>query len=444
MLQERRKFGPLGFNIRYEFNDSDLETSRTMLRMFLDDQDDIPWDAMLFITGHINYGGRVTDDWDRRCLLSILRNYYSPAILEDGYKFSASGLYYAPSFGPLESYREYVDTLPLAETPELFGLHSNANITFQRQQSISIVETILSVQPRVAVAAGGKSPDELVMEAAMQLKSELPKVLVKADGKKELFKENKVGLLPSMSTVLLQELEKFNRLLRIMKSSLKNLTKAIKGLIIMSEDLDKMYVSIQNNRVPKNWEKVAYPSLKPLSSWYKDLQQRVSVLENWLKNGNTPCYWISGFFFPQGFLTGVLQTHARKELIAIDKLAFSFKVLEEEEPEEVEDSPPTEGVYIYGFFMDGARWERETQTVVDQLPGEMYDKMPIIHFKPVEGYKPDPEEYSCPAYKTSVRAGVLSTTGQSTNFILPVELPTKEPPRFWILRATALLCMLDT
>jgi len=64
--------------------------------------------------------------------------------------------------------------------------------------------------------------------------------------------------------------------------------------------------------VPKSWEANAYPSLKPLASWMKDLIERVTFMENWLKNGNPTCYWMSGLFFPQGFVTGVLQTYARK------------------------------------------------------------------------------------------------------------------------------------
>ena len=88
----------------------------------------------------------------------------------------------------------------------------------------------------------------------------------------------------------------------------------------MSAELDSMYLSIQNNQVPKNWANVSYLSLKPLSSWFKDLIVRVAFIENWLKIGNPNSYWMPGLFFPQGFMTGVLQTHARQHIIAIDKL----------------------------------------------------------------------------------------------------------------------------
>jgi dynein heavy chain len=57
-LQERRKFGSLGFNIRYEFNTSDLECSSSTLNMFLSSQDAIPWEALEYVIGQVNYGGR--------------------------------------------------------------------------------------------------------------------------------------------------------------------------------------------------------------------------------------------------------------------------------------------------------------------------------------------------------------------------------------------------
>jgi dynein heavy chain len=101
-----------------------------MLKIFLDEQEDIPWDALLYVTGHINYGGRVTDDWDRRCLLSMLKRYYSLDILDDTYKFSQSGIYYAPVNGAIDIYRTYIESLPLVDEPEVFGLHENANITY--------------------------------------------------------------------------------------------------------------------------------------------------------------------------------------------------------------------------------------------------------------------------------------------------------------------------
>lgn len=266
-------------------------------------------------------------------------------------------------------------------------------------------------------------------------------MLLRAEGKKEMFKTDSKGLLPSLSTVLVQEMERFNRLLQVMGASLKDLVKAIQGFIVMSEELDKMYNALSNGVVPPNWEAVAYPSLKPFATWFLDLIERVEFMGSWLTKGEPACFWMSGFFFPQGFMTGVLQTHARREQIAIDKLNFAFKVLDEE-PEQLEEAPES-GVYIYGLFFDGARWDEESGVIADQMPGILYGKAPVFWFDPVPDYKPDPEEYSCPVYKTSVRAGVLSTTGQSTNYVLSVEVPTKLSPAHWIRRGAALLCQLN-
>lgn len=77
------------------------------------------------------------------------------------------------------------------------------------------------------------------------------------------------------------------------------------------------------NTVPKSWAKKAYPSMKPLSSWFDDLINRVEFFRNALIE-RPRIYWISAFFFPQGFLTSVLQIYARKMKIPVDTLNFQF------------------------------------------------------------------------------------------------------------------------
>jgi dynein heavy chain len=202
ILQERRKFGPLGFNIRYEFNDSDLHTTFTMLQLFLDTQDEVAWDALTFVTGHINYGGRVTDDNDRICLLRTLHKYCNPEAIRDGYMFSSSGIYYAPKDGSYQSYMDYIETFPLNDHPEVFGLHTNANINSMETDSLNNVNTILEIQPRLIGGGGGLTPDEVVIQKSAGLLERLPELLDPRDALEGLFAKNELGLIPSLSTVL--------------------------------------------------------------------------------------------------------------------------------------------------------------------------------------------------------------------------------------------------
>jgi dynein heavy chain len=371
--------------------------------------------------------------------------FVTPNILEDGYKFSPSGIYYAPAEGDLESVKSYVSTLPMTDEPEIFGMHRNANISFQMKETSYLVETALSIQPReTGSSGGGMSPDELASQLAEEIKAQLPGPLLKENAGPLAF-VMRGQYMDSLSTVLEQEMQRFNRLLQRVGTSLVDLQKAIKGEVLMSDELDRMFTSLLNNRVPGLWAAVSYPSLKPLASWVKDFLQRMNMMATWLADGQPQVFWMAGLFFPQGFMTGTLQNHARKYMLPIDTISFGFEVLEAETAED-KFSLPDDGVLIGGLFMDGARYDRTSKTIEDSFPAEMFTMTPIIHFLPISGHEPAPEDYQCPMYKTSVRAGELSTTGMSTNFVIAVELPCPEGkgPDYWTLKGAAFLLNLDS
>jgi len=340
---------------------------------------------------------------------------------------------------------DYVDNLPLTENPEIFGMHENANIVYQEQMSAAILEVVLSVQPRVSGSGDGKTPEEIVLELAQGFDARVPELLSRENSHPTAFIViQETGMLESLGTCLTMEFARFNGLIAQLKSSLFLLQRALQGLIVMSGDLDAMYGAFLDNKVPKNWTDagVGYPSLRPLASWYTDMVSRVEFFTDWIQDGKPYAYWISAFYFPQGFLTSVMQQYSRANLIPVDVLTLAVAVEDFDDPHQLEEGPE-EGIYIYGMFMDACGWDYDSMTLCEQEPAVMHVNCPVIHLVPLKNYTADPSKYKCPFYKTSVRAGTLSTTGHSTNFVMYLELDTEQAPAFWVLQGAALLSQLN-
>lgn len=433
LLLERKKFLTLGWNKAYDFNDSDFLVSENLLCIYLDEYEQVvPWEAIKYLIADVNYGGRVTDKWDRRLLGVYSKKMFCPeAIANVNYRLSSMATYYIPDDGPLHTYRDYIASLPLHDKPDAFGQHSNADIASSIQDANYILSTLVSLQPRI-VSGPGESREQKVQIIIADLNKKLANEIVLSAENRSLL-----GNTP-LRTVLEQEIFRYNQLLKSIRKSLTELQKGIKGLIVMSPELEEIFNFLYDSRVPPSWQK-AYPSLKPLAPWVHDLMQRVEMLHNWAEGHVPQVFWLTGFTFPTGFLTALMQICARKNNVPIDSLAWEFIPILEENPTTFPNPENGEGAYVSGLFLEGARWEG-TNGLSEPNPMELYSTMPIIHFKPVESKKKlirdSKETYICPLYLYPVRDG----SRERPSFMIAVELSSgAQKPDHWIKRGTALL-----
>jgi dynein heavy chain len=426
-VQDRRKYGPLGWNCPYEFNDTDLEISKSQVERFLDAYEYTPFKVLHFLTSYVNYGGRVTDYIDLRTIHVLLLDLFNEKVLEDDFPFSKSGIYRSIAFDadrPHKSYLDYIESLPLTSDPEAFGLHQNADIICAETETKQGFDTILSLQPKTAGGVG-QSREDIISDICKDIEARMyPPFDTEA-----VSMSYPLTYTQCMNTVLLQECMRYNGLLKELERSLPLLRKALKGLVTMSQDLEEMGNKLFVGAIPGNWEACAYPSLKPLAPWVDELLERMAFLHDWIDNGVPACFWVPGFYFPQAFFTGVRQNYARKHTLAIDTVDFNIKVMTETTRSDLEAAgklqAPEDGCYIWGLWLEGARWNPEVQSLDDSLPKQLYTRLPMMHMDP-EPNRPQPDSgiYRMPVYKTLLRMGTLSTTGHSTNFIMWIEIPS--------------------
>ncbi|CAH1408276.1 unnamed protein product [Nezara viridula] len=437
VLIERKKFQQLGWNVVYSFNDSDFEVSENLLTLYLDEYPMTPWDALKYLIAGVCYGGHVTDDWDRRLLLTYIDRFFNDeALTVHQFKLSSIDTYYIPADGELSVYKEYINSLPLVDNPIAFGQHPNADIMSLIIESKAMCETLLSLQGSEGAGAAAKNVEDEVMALASDILQKIPHQIDYESTEKAMgyFKK-------PLDVVLLQEISRYNSLLKSMRLSLINLQKGIQGVVVMDSELEEIFTCINEARIPSAWLK-AYPSLKKLGPWTRDLVARVSFFADWAKTIRSPVTFCLAYFtFPTGFLTAVLQTAARRMVISIDTLLWEFEPQRKDVREIT--SASLEGVYVRGMYLEGAGWESITMKLCEPQPMELVHEMPVILFKPIVARKKKTVGvYECPVYYYPQRCG---TQGREA-YVVAVDLAISRAsnPHYWIKRGTALLLSLAT
>ena len=174
----------------------------------------------------------------------------------------------------------------------------------------------------------------------------------------------------------MQEIQRYNGLLSMLEKQLDQLEKGIKGLLVISTDLEVVMNSISESKVPDSW-KFLYFSLKPLATWVRDLNERYSHFTDWAFKALPTVFWISAFTYPTGFTTALLQKFSRKPNSSpIDALEFEC-IIDGRQPSEVYEGP-RDGALLTGMYLEGAKWEIGEDHLLEPESMALYCPMPII------------------------------------------------------------------
>ncbi|XP_053669700.1 dynein axonemal heavy chain 10 [Anopheles nili] len=442
VLQERRKYGKLGWNISYDFNESDfnvcLQILDTYLTKALDSRDSrLPWNSLKYLIGEVMYGGRVIDDFDRRVVKTYMDEYMGDFLFDTFQPFTFYGdetYTYAPIVAPnRDEFIVAIDKLPLNNTPEVFGLHSNAEIGYY---STAVRETwthLIDLQPQTGADTGGISRDEFIDRAAVDILKKLPKPF-------DIWRVKKayqVNITP-ICVVLLQELERYNRLIQRMDHTLNQLRKALAGEIGMDAILDNVAHALFNGQLPDDWRKLAPATCKQLGDWIEHLLRRSQQYKYWSVSGEPLVMWMSGLHIPESYLTALIQIACRKNNWPLDRSTLFTTVTRFLREDEIEERPEA-GCYVTGLFLQGARWDAENRCLTRSTPKVLVEPLPVLSIVPIETHRLKLQNtFRTPVYTTSQRRNAMGV-----GLVFEADLYTEEHNSLWVLQGVCLTMNLD-
>jgi dynein heavy chain len=455
VVQERRKFGSLGWCIPYEYNNGDLDACIMFLEKHLY-SGVLSWATLRYMIAEAQYGGKITDDMDRRLFKAYTEAWVGPHALEEGFTFNPESeiqpipgdfKYSIPSEKEVSKLRDFASQFPDIDNPEIYGMHPNADLTFRRKEAAALLQTLGDTQPKEGGGGEGLSREDLVYEKAGELLEKMPGYFQSETYMRQIRKQG--GLEIPMNVFLFQEVSRFQMIMKLVGDDLKSFRLAIKGEVTMTLAIAGAINEIFEAKVPKSWvftiTNTLFSWMLPtIGLWFNSMRLRHEQFNKWLVNKRPLSFWMTGFFNAQGFLTAMKQeiTRAhRKDEWALDDIVYHAVVKKMARVDQV-GQRPDEGVFVHGLYLDGAGWSSRQESLVESEPKKLFYPLPIIHVTATtqsiyKNIKADlygkSGGYECPVYTYQRRTDLY--------YIFTVTLPPgKYTSRHWILRGVALLC----
>ena len=205
-----------------------------------------------------------------------------------------------------------------------------------------------------------------------------------------------------------------NLLINEILRSLQEIELSFKGELTMTEKMEQLMDAIYLDKVPATWAKLAFPSTRGLGSWLDNLKHRLDQLNLWKEDPTKvpTVVFLNRLFNPQSFLTAIKQVYAREKMQELNRLYIQTEITKKLYWEQ--DLPQLrEGAYIFGFQVEGARWDPGMGILEESFPKKQFSVVPVVNCRaaliPQDG-KEEKGVYQCPCYKTETRGATYVFT----------------------------------
>ncbi|XP_031627371.1 dynein heavy chain 12, axonemal [Contarinia nasturtii] len=425
IVNERKHYGSVGWNVAYEFGISDFTQSAKQLQMFLGDGKFIPFKTLHYIISECIYGGLIVDEYDKRLLKTLLNDVFNGRILEGPpYKISSLDVYTLPLRYEHRFVVKFIEeTIPVKSNCRVYGLHENSDFIFKLKTSNALLT-------KMKIANDIKTTSTL---DEVEFLVNLTDIIAKLPHPIDCNKPNsfEFSYERSLNIVLTSELKMFNKLLKIIRKTCTELQQALQGHLTLTPELECILESLMIDEIPHEWRKISYASEKGVASYLIDFCKRLTWIQNWWLSGDMlKSYWLSAFFRPSSFLTAIKLDFARKYSVPLEEITIDYTVVNNDRSLDGSN----EGYSIYSFYLESAHWNGSF--IEEQMTNKSIEPFPMIHLKPIQIKEFSAgNRYECPVYY-HLKRGISTNGALITRIWLPVQEGTSLA--HWIKRGVAL------
>jgi dynein heavy chain len=465
-LQERKKFGKLGWNVPYDFNDSDFSISLQLFCAYLSRSstegiDGIPWESLKFLIGSAMYGGRVSDNMDRRVLQTYFNEYFGDFVLRGGQTFQFSKIHSTyilpsstvPSRSKLESYKDNINMMPTNTRPAVLGLHYKAEAMYFSDRMDKTLSALAMTLTDIVEKKNVQLEHEENIAKVVEIIGSIP-ISNPETGpfdinriREEVISRNEMKILTPYDIVLLQELDYWNQLCLCMYMTMNDLLQALQGERGMNDQIEHTLQLLNEGSLPAVWMKYCPPTTKKLSSWMIHFKQRSEQYVSWVESGQPQVIWLSGLHSPQGFLSALLQTVCRSKGWALDETVIHTEVTKWTHEDMMNGNISLDNkssIFVRGLYLEGAAWDTENSKLTNESfnsdNNSLNTDLPLVRLVPMQKTSLSKHQnlLAVPVYLTRFRRGV-----NGEGLVFEAFLDTDIHHSFWILQGIAILMNLD-